>query len=214
MQRLLMASIMMIGLTGCAGRIAYTPPAVQPPSMDNKTVARSFDRVWKDSTDALARGPWVIESQDRNTGLIVLRFAGNPEKYLDCGIVDSSVSNPRPGAPFTREYRFPGASPQQTYEQIVYGNIYDVTRTVGLNGAINVLFERLGRQSTRASVNAQYEVTRTANISNTPTGRFYAPIKDSVSFSSHSQGTLPGPGRATQCVATGQLEREVLAAIR
>lgn len=214
MQKLLIASIMAIGLTGCAGRLAYTPPAVQPPSMDSKTVLRPYDQVWKDSADTLARGPWVIDTLDRNTGVMVLRFSGNPEKYLDCGTVDGSVSNLRPGAQITRAYQFPAASANQTYEQPVDGNIYDVTRTMGLAGTINVRLRQEGKKATRAAVNAQYDVTRTASISNTPTGRVYAPIKDSVSFASHSQGTLPGPGRATQCVATGELEREVLAAIR
>lgn len=205
------AALAVIGLSGCAGRLTYAPPAVQPPIMSDTTIAAPYAQVWKTSTQKLAAGPWVIERQDPTTGLMVLHFTGNPERYLDCGTVESDVTNPR--AQLTRHYRFPGSSPHQSYEQIVYGNLYDVDRAMEVAGTINVLFKASGARSTRAQVNAHYVVTRTVSLGNTPTGRFYAPIKDTVAFSSGSAATLPGPGRSAQCVATGALERDVLAAI-
>lgn len=211
MLKIALISIAALGVAGCASRAAYTPPPVQPAAMNDATIAQSLDRVWPQAVRALASNGWIISSEDKATGLIVLNHAGGPEKYIDCGTIESDVTNPR--AQLNRHYRFPGAAAHQAYEMVVRGNLYDAVRTMELRNTINVLMTRSAPKATRVTVNALYDVTRTVNLSNPPTGKFYAPMRDQVTFSSTSMAMLPGPGRATQCVATGQLEREVLSTI-
>jgi hypothetical protein len=100
----------------------------------------------------------------------------------------------------------------QDYEQIMRGNLYDVTRTVALEARINLLLQPSGRQNTQASVNVRYEVTRTVHIANA-TQKYYEPVSDAISFTSRSMAAFPGLGRSTECRANGALEREVLDAL-
>ncbi len=207
MFRLLTLSVALVVLAGCAGRLAYTGPAIQPPIAQQKVIDQPFERVWASTARAFEGHNFVLTSADRASGIMALSFSGHPQQYLDCGQVESVVYNPR--AQFRRTYRFPASSAHETYEQLMSGNLYDLDRSMELQGTVNVLLERIDRSHTRATIQARYDLTRTVHIANVA-GKYYEPVSDTISFTTHSAGTFHGFGRATQCVATGQLEYEVM----
>ena len=194
-------------LVGCAGRLTYTGPAVQQAGAHDKTLNQPFDRAWAASIQSFERHNLVVASMDRAAGVVSLDLTGNPERYLDCGQVESMVVNPR--SPARRIYQFPAASGHQVYEQLMRGNLYEVDRRLELGGAINVIFQRDGRNRTRVTVNTLYQLTRTIHVGNV-VGRHYEPVSDTIAFTTSSRGTFPGFEQSTQCIANGQLEKEIL----
>lgn len=210
MIRTILAIALVAVLGGCAGRLTYTGPAVPQAGIHDKTVNQTYDRAWTASIQSFERQGLTVASADKASGLVSLKFSGKPEQYLDCGQVESMVVNPR--SPAKRVYQFPAASDHQVYEQLMRGNLYDVDRRLTLGGTVNVMFRRDGRNRTRITVNTQYQLTRTVQIGNV-TGRHYEPVSDTIAFTTGSRGTFPGFGQATQCIATGQLEREILGMI-
>lgn len=210
MIRTLLAIGLAAALGGCAGRLTYTGPAVPQAGVHDKTVNQTYDRTWAASIQSFERHGLTVASADKTSGLISLGFSGKPEQYLDCGQVESMVINPR--SPARRVYQFPAASGHQVYEQLMRGNLYDVDRRLTLGATVNVMLRPDGRNRTRITVNTQYQLTRTVHIGNLA-DRHDEPVSDTIAFTTGSRGTFPGVGQATQCIATGQLEREILGMI-
>lgn len=123
----------------------------------------------------------------------------------------SKVTTPR--HKIRRTYQFDGAAAHTAYEQVMDGNVWDVVRDMHMDTLVNIRLQRAGRNQTHASLEARYELTRHLKFHNA-THKPYEPIVDTISFTSLSKGHFPnGIGRSTECVATGQLEKEILNAI-
>lgn len=210
MRGILFLALTAAGLTGCAGRLAYTGPAPATAWQPESTVARGFEQVWAQAVSRYPARGFTIARADKAQGVLTLAYAAAPDAYLDCGRVESVVYTPRDRV--KRVYQFPAASGHQVYEQLLRGNIYDVQRDLGLQATIDIKLQRQGRRHTQAVVGAQYQLTRTVQISNA-THRPYEPVTDTITLSTRSQAAFPGLESATRCVATGRLEREVLAVL-
>lgn len=207
MIRTLVAIALAASLAGCAGRLTYTGPAVQQAGAHDKTLNQPLNHAWAASIQSFERHQLVVNSMDKAAGVVSLSLTGNPERYLDCGQVESMVVNPRAIA--RRVYQFPAASSHQVYEQLMRGNLYEVDRRLELGGTINVMLQHAGRNQTRVTVNSLYRLTRTVHVGNVA-GRYYEPVSDTITFTTSSRGTFPGLEQATQCIANGQLEKEIL----
>lgn len=210
MRGILLLALAAAGLTGCAGRLAYTGPAQPGPWQPESTVARGFEQVWAQAVSRFPARGFTIAGADKTRGVLTLAYAAAPDAYLDCGRIESVVYTPRDR--IKRVYQFPAASGHQAYEQLMRGNIYDVRRDLGLQATIDIKLQRQGPRRTQAVVGAQYRLTRTVRISNA-TQRPYEPVVDTITLSTRSQASFPGLESATRCVATGRLERDVLAVL-
>lgn len=200
-----------LGLTGCAaGSLSYAPPGDYGQINNEKTINRPFDSVWASSIPALSKDFFVINNIDKDSGLINLSYSGDPQKYLDCGTVESEVSN----AQGKRNYRFDGTSPYQVYEILSRDMIFRITRRMSLDGRINLIFEPIGEDQTKATANIRYAVTK--KVSATPiTGGYPSSFEDTVTFNTGSGASFPSKDdEGTHCVSTGKLERDILSAIK
>ncbi|MFA5663704.1 hypothetical protein [Castellaniella sp.] len=198
-------------LAGCAGRLTYTGPAVPAAQAGSVLLPYGLQAGWAHALQALERHGYRILQADPATASITLQVAGLPQQYVDCGDVQSMVATGRDK--IVRTYTFPAAAGQQTYEQLMRGNIYDVNRRMALLSTVQVHLDAVGKAQTRASVQVEYKLTRTVQIRNA-TQRDYPAITDTIAFTSKAQGRFPGFDKATRCVATGQLEREILNALQ
>lgn len=196
-------------ITGCAGRLDYVRPVTQPASENSKVIDKPREAVWKAAVPALGKQFFVINNLDQSSGLINLSYSGDPEAYVDCGRVVSYVKNLR-GA---RTYEFAGAKADQSYEAMESSGLYAIQRKMSLEGRVNVVFEELGPDKTRVTVNTRYVLTRTTFVREVGGGNQNR--TDSISFNSGSGASFPAAsnGRAIECVPTGKLERDILALI-
>ena len=204
------AATLSIILVGCAGRVDYLPPVKFKASSNMKIVNTPRSDVWNSAVPELGKKFFVINNLDKSSGLINISYTGDPERYIDCGRITSFVEN-MAGA---RSYDFAAAKAQQTFE-VMENALWNIDRKMNLEGRVNLIFEEISPASTRVSANTKYVVTRSTtsrmrgkNISNTS--------NDIISFNSGSSASFPvaSDGRATECVPTGELEQEILAAIK
>ena len=92
--RAIALSLMTTFIVGCAGKLDYVRPIVQPGASSNsKVIDKPRDAVWNASVPALGRQFFVINNLDKSSGLINVSYSGDPEKYVDCGQVSSYVKN-------------------------------------------------------------------------------------------------------------------------
>lgn len=207
------ASLTVIALvSGCAGRLDYVrPTAPTSPSTNYKIIDKPREAVWNASVPELGKQFFVINNLDKSSGFINISYGGDPEKYIDCGRVISYVKNARG----ERTYDFAGAKAQQSYEVMNGNGLFFIERRMSLEGRVNLVFEELGANQTKVTVNTRYVVQRQQTTHNT-VNNFPQSASDSISFNSGGSSSFAAhaDGRATECVATGSLELEVLSAIK
>ena len=199
-------------LAGCAGSVNYTQPEAVPKSSNSVVINKPIDAVWKSTVPELGKQFFVINNLDKSSGLINISYTGNPEKYVDCGRIHSVVKNLQG----ERTYDFSGASASQNYERLKVGvGLFNIHRTMNLDGRMNLIFEDLGNNTTRVTVNTRYIVTRGRSMQN---NRFPQIVSDSetINFNSgESANFSPDKDNAfSSCVANGAFERDVLSIIK
>lgn len=201
------------GLIGCAGKVDYFAPSQSMATEQNsKLIPKPRDQVWAASVPALSRHFFIINNLDKSSGLINLSYAGNPQKYIDCGRIRSYVKNMKG----ERVYNFAGAKAQQSYEVMNPSvGLFLIDRRVSLEGRVNLIFEEVDANTTRVTANTRYVVTRTQivrNASNSP----YQTNTESISFNSggSAQFTPQQRNEVAECSAMGVLEQEILSAVQ
>ena len=199
-------------LAGCAGKIDVIRPTTQiDPKANSVVVDKPRDAVWNAMVPALGKQFYVINNLDKSSGLVNVSYNGNPERYVDCGILKSYVKNARG----ERTYEFPGSREFVEYEVMDNGTLTRVARRTSVEGRMNIIFEEVTPSQTRVTVNTRYVLTRTAQVVSA-TGQALPGGSDTISFNSGAGAAFPkrGTAQAVECVPTGALERDVLALIQ
>jgi uncharacterized protein YceK len=207
MKRIFILSVVVILIGGCAGKVTYQyiQPTQTYKANNSVTVNKPRADVWSQIIPSLDGSCFVIKNLDTKSGFINISYSGNPERYVDCGVIDSYVKNESG----ERRYVFPAASAYMEYETTQDGkNIFFKKRTMNLEGRINISVQEVSATSTLVTVNTHYVLTRDLLISN-PEGQGNH-LNDSISFKTNGSASLT---KITTCYATGALEREVLSLI-
>ena len=205
MKKWVFLSLLAFFAVGCAGKFEYIKPSQSYKTSNTITINKPKDEVWKKIISSLGSSFFVINNIDKESGFINISYSGDPEKYIDCGVIDSYVKN----AMGERRYHFPAASAYQEYETMVGGqNLLFYKRKMNLEGRINLIIQELSQDSTLVTVNIKYVVTKNILVSN-PQGQS-TNLSDSISFNTNGSATFP---KGTSCYATGALEREVIDAL-
>lgn len=195
-------------VSGCAGKFDYVRPNISPtPSANYKIIDKSREVVWNSSVPELGKQFFIINNLDKSSGLINISYSGDPEKYIDCGHITSFVKN----MAGERTYDFPGSKAQQTYEQMVDGKLFNINRQMSVEGRVNLIFEEVSPNQTRVTANTRYVVHKQTTV--LMAGNQF-PQSDSGSISFNSGGSSSFNGSITVCTPTGELEREILSAIK
>ena len=199
-------------VAGCAGKLDYVRPTTPAAASTNyKIIDKPREAVWNASVPELGKQFFVINNLDKSSGLINISYSGDPEKYIDCGRVTSYVKNARG----ERTYDFSGAKAQQTYEVMNGNGLFFIERKMSLDGRVNLVFEELSPKQTKVTANTRYVVQRQQTV-RSAANNFPQSASDSISFNSGASSSFAAnaDGRATECVATGSLERGILSAIK
>jgi hypothetical protein len=196
----------------CAGNLEYTPPQSTAPAAPNSlTVEKPRDTVWKELVPALGSRFFVINNLDNDSGLINVSYSGNPESYVDCGLIESWVDNARG----KRTYKMPGASSQSYEFKGSDGMLYFGERKMSLEGRMNLILESLSPTQTRITVNTRYIVSRNLQARRVDLGMPNS-TADSIAFNAGQRAEFPqrGAAKPLACQPTGKLEADVLDLVR
>ena len=208
----LMPIVVAMVLAGCAGKVTYVRPSVVPVQAQNsKVIDKPREAVWNATVPELGKQFFVINNLDKSSGLINVSYSGDPEKYVDCGRITSYVKNARG----ERTYDFAGAKAQQNYEIMDPQGLFFIDRRMALEGRVNLIFEEVSPTQTRVTANTRYIVTRQRTVRNTA-NNIPQTLNDSLTLNSGGTAAFPSDqnGNTSECSATGNLEREVLGAVR
>jgi hypothetical protein len=210
--RFVAMSAVVLLIAGCAGKMDYVrPSSTFPVGANSVVIEKSREAVWNATVPELGKNFFVINNLDKSSGLINISYSGDPEKYVDCGRVSSYVKNARG----ERTYEFAGSKAQERYEVMIPAGLFMVDRRMSLEGRVNLVFEEISPTSTRVTANTKYVLQRQSTArhiaNNVPSSS-----SDSISFNSGSSGFFPAgaDGRATECLSTGLLEKQVLSAAK
>lgn len=155
----------------------------------------------------LGRKFFVINNLDKDSGIINISYSGDPEKYIDCGWINSYVKNARG----ERTYNFPASRAFQEYEVMDMekgAGLLFVSRKMNLEGRMNIIVEEISETQSRVTANTKYILTKTISVREV-LNKLVGTSTDTISFNSGQEGIFPGSG-GTTCQATGKLEDEVL----
>ena len=205
MKKCILLALLSVVVCGCAGKIMYIHPTQTYKTTNSVTVNKPRAEVWKQIVPALGSSFFVINNLDKESGFINISYSGDPEKYVDCGIIDSYVKNARG----ERTYHFPASSAYKEYESFENGQyLLFYKRKMDLEGRINIIVQELSANSTLVTVNTKYVLTKDIFVSN-PQGQSQH-MNDSISFNTNGSASFR---QVTTCCATGTLEQEVLRAL-
>jgi hypothetical protein len=210
MKKLVFASLILCILaSGCAGRFEYRPPNSIAPQKNSIEINKSKNEVWKIIVPAIGKNFFVINNLDKESGIINISYSGDPEKYVDCGYIESYEKN----AQGERTYYFPAASANQSYEIMDMkhsGSLFIINRKMNLEGRMNLIMEEIAPNKTIVTANTKYVLTKSGTVRNVQgaSKSFY----DTISFNTNQGARFPGSGShsGTFCQANGNFEKEVL----
>lgn len=200
-----------LALPGCLlGKLDYVKPSpATDPVQTSLVIPLPLDQAWKSTISKLSARYFVVNNLDPSSGFINLSYSGDPEQFVDCGVITSKVDN----AAGLRTYTFPGARARQRYEYVQNG-LFAIDRTLSMEGRINLVLQSEGSSTTRVTINARYVLNKTVSVQQVgwPNQQNFT---DSIAFNSGQLGTFAaGTPNELICVPTGKLERDVLSALQ
>ena len=190
-------------LAACVGRFDYVRPVSVETPTHAVVVAKGREDVWRQMPVSPVRDRFVINGLDGDTGVITLTYSGNPERYVDCGYITSSVKNVRG----ERRYQFAASAASTEYELMTGREIVSIARRMMLDARIAVTVAPVGDKNTRISATARYVLSRTLLIHDTQGGA--QTISHRINFTSDQEAAFPG---AVACRPSGMLEADALSA--
>ena len=207
----ILGSALILGACASANLQVRQPDASVRPNY-TKELSRPKDQVWNDAVAALGQRFFVINNLDKSSGFINISYSGDPARYVDCGAFTVTITGPN-----AKTQTIDGAAVDARYETVApmppYGvpTRVQVRRQISLEGRVNLIFEATGPDKTRVTTATRYVLTRKISMSN-----MVGQHTDTASFNGNEKGQFPqlGTNQATECVATGELEKSVLSVIR
>lgn len=220
----LFALLSLVALAGCAQQpVQYYPaPAptqrtvvVPPPPVSSETVisatskivGKTRDNLLRSVSAALPGSHFSITNVDYKSGVMQLRYAGDPRNFVDCGKVNSTVKLPTGD----KTFEFPAARAYQQYQIMSRDKVFNVDRRMNLEAQIQLSMQPVDAARTSAQLQTRYGLTRDQFVTPVAGGTPFN-SSDSVSFMHNESATFPNAG--TRCAPTMQLEAELMQIIR
>jgi len=199
--------ILMLLLGGCAANQAYVHPTAPSAVPSNSAIVeKPRGSLWKEVVPTLDTKRFAVTNADKQSGLLTIGYTGDPVRYIDCGRVNARVKS----GDGERSDSFPGAAASQNYELTLPQGLFRIERHMALDARTTLVFEEITSDRTRLTATTRYVVTRTIRV--TDANNRSSNFTDTISFDSGSGASFPAhkDGKATECVATGLLESELL----
>lgn len=194
-------------LASCASHsLNYHAPTERDAST-SKIVNKPFKKVWEKVVEGLAQKNFVIDSVNKDSGLIVVsRKLNPPSLYADCGKWDGHFKNMR----VDEKYNFQGAD--SANYMMKNGDAYTaINRASSLNSKSNIFVKKLDEKKTNIQVNSQYNLRFDLKMTTYvyPQGQVYGRDNLTMDWTSQEKGRFGGNNK-TECVSNFALEDSIL----
>ena len=202
--------VVSLACLGCVNGAITRTPSVERPVNNSIVVGMSRDVVWAKAIPQLGKTFFVINNLDKASGLVNVSYSGDPEKYVDGGIITSKVSGPQGEQTST----FPASRAYQHYLGTVRLNngmmgIVSLDRKLSLDGRANIILEEIEPTKTRITVNIRYVLNKSVVMANQAHSQT---LSNTMSMSTGAPATFPGENDLYR--STGVLEEDILSAFK
>ena len=199
-------------ISGCARETYVILDTATPPSASYRVFDKSRDDVWDASIQEFGKHSFVVSDFDKASGSISIAYGGDPQKIIDCGNIASRVKDSKG----ERTYDFPGAKAQANYEVMAGDVLFNIVRKMSVEAHVSLVFKQVNPNQTKVTANTVYVVQKDV-ISRRADSNVSQSWSDSITFSNRGAASFPNDvnsAATTVCKPNGELEREILAALR
>lgn len=177
--------------------VGYVPPTSLPAQPKKTLVADSQERVWAELVDFINSSAFELDHLDPAQKLLVARYSGNPEPYIDCG----SIVTHQGGA----LGQIPGSASAVELNYEIDDDPVILNRLLNLDSRIII---RLGQQpqGTVIKTDTTYVVTKTVDVAER-SGAVREGSRETISFEAGSRAEF---SKGTACQPNGSLDLAVL----
>lgn len=207
--RSIIFSVIVLGCVGCVGHnVEYQSPNVH--KVQNSIILRQgFDKTWTQLVSGLGKNFFVINNMDKESGFINVSFSGDPELYVDGGVLEFEVSN----LAGKRNYKFPATRKYVRYETVGSNGFGDIliscVRTLEMDGRINIILSKVKDDKTQVTVNTRYVLKQNTEMSQVGGGRLPTD-NQTIVFNTGEKGYNAG---GTTFLSNGKLEKKILSVL-
>jgi hypothetical protein len=203
--------LLVILLAGCAQGVSYVPPIAKYTQPKNIVVVNmSKNKLWRKIITKISQNFYVVNSMDKESGFINISYSGNPEPYVDCGMLTAEFSS----AVEQSSQTFPGAVQKVDYTLLKRPRMYNAHREMRMDGRVSIILQEDSKTATMASINTRYTLKRTMTLTSVDYRAHARTQTAYTEFNMGQSGTLPGSPDYLQCVPTGEFERKIIGLIK
>lgn len=192
-----------LAVTGCASSapledmVGYVPPTSLPAQPKRTLVAEKRELVWAQLVDLLATSAFEVDLADEDKGLLVARYSGDPEPFIDCGSIVTH-QNGTLG-------QIAGSAPTVELNYELENDPVILNRTLNLDSRIII---RVAEQSqgTVIKTDTTYVVTKIIDVVD-QSGAVREGNRETVSFEAGDRGEF---SKGTACQPNGSLDLAVV----
>lgn len=198
------AVLAVFALAGCASSgpledmVGYVPPTSLPAQPKRTLVAEERGRVWDQLVDVLEESAFEIDHIDEAQSLLVARYSGDPEPYIDCG----SIVTHQNGT--LGQIAGSATAVELNYE--LERKPVILNRALNLDSRIIIRLSDQGSGGTVIQTDITYVVTKTVDVAD-PSGETKEGNRETVSFEAGNRGEF---SKGTTCQPNGSLDLAVL----
>lgn len=206
--KLFLLILLVITLSSCASHSLNYKEPVKPATFEiQRDYQLSFASVWEKLVEGLAKKNFIIDSVNKDSGLIVAsRKVEPPSSFVDCGHWDGNFKNMR----VDEKYDFKGADSANYMTK--NGDVFvAINRISTLNTKSNIFVKKIDAKKTTVSVSVSYVLNFAIKSSAYvyPQGQVYGSDFLKAEWNSTEQGSLGGNNK-TRCYSNFQLEKDIL----
>ncbi|MGI9499187.1 MAG: hypothetical protein ACR2P3_04060 [Geminicoccaceae bacterium] len=199
----LLAVLAVFAMIGCTpskplkDMVGYVPPTSLPAQPKRTLVAEKPEQVWAQLVDFLETSAFKIDHIDEEKNLLVARYSGNPEPYIDCGSIVTH-QNGTLG-------QIAGSAPTISLNYEIEEKPVVLNRALNLDSRIIIKLADQPR-GTIIQTDTTYVVTKTIDVTG-PSGTTTDGNRETVSFEAGGRGEF---SKGTACQPNGSLDLAVL----
>ena len=193
----------MLFMAGCApskpmkDMVGYVPPTSLPAPPKKTLVADPKAEVWAELVGFLENSEFTIDHIDEEKSLLVARYSGNPEPYVDCGSIVTHQGGTLG--------QIAGSSPSVALNYELEQQPVILNRTLNLDSRIIIRLIEQAR-GTVIQTDTTYVVTKTVDVEQS-SGAIQEGSRETVSFEAGGRGEF---SKGTACQPNGSLDLAVL----
>ncbi len=163
-----------------------------------------IEDVWKATVDYVSSAFFVIDNMEKDSYFMNLAYStDNPAEYINCGTVQKTTVG--------QDYIFAAAIGHVRYMTMSGVILLHATRTMKLNGKINILLSHQGPEKTQIRVTVRYVASERIDYVDSysnPRGTY------TDTFSLNTGGCKQASGDGYICCPKHQIEESIITGIK